>query len=62
MVKSWHLFERDCSLTGHQKVVEVAPCVSMMKNNEQPFVSCCSQLWTHVGLVNGEGLVFRRRG
>ncbi|MDN6003874.1 MAG: pyruvate carboxylase [Enterococcus sp.] len=58
-----HLFERDCSVQRrHQKVVEVAPCISL--NDEQRVRICQAavQLMKHVGYVNAGTVEFLVEG
>lgn len=59
-----HLFERDCSVQRrHQKVVEVAPCVSMNEEQRAAICSAAVQLMAHVGYVNAGTVEFLvRRG
>lgn len=48
-----HLFERDCSVQRrHQKVVEVAPCVSLSTELREKICGSAVQLMKHVGYVN----------
>ena len=48
-----HLFERDCSVQRrHQKVVEVAPCVSLSTELREKICGAAVQLMKHVGYVN----------
>lgn len=54
-----HLFERDCSVQRrHQKVVEVAPCVSMNDQQRQRICDAAVQLMKHVGYVNAGTVEF----
>ncbi|NBA62217.1 pyruvate carboxylase [Enterococcus mundtii] len=54
-----HLFERDCSVQRrHQKVVEVAPCVSMNEQQRQRICDAAVQLMKHVGYVNAGTVEF----
>lgn len=54
-----HLFERDCSVQRrHQKVVEVAPCVSMNDQQRQCICDAAVQLMKHVGYVNAGTVEF----
>lgn len=54
-----HLFERDCSVQRrHQKVVEVAPCVSMDDTMREKICQAAVQLMTHVGYVNAGTVEF----
>ncbi|WP_062805347.1 pyruvate carboxylase [Enterococcus pernyi] len=54
-----HLFERDCSVQRrHQKVVEVAPCVSMNEQQRQRICQAAVQLMKHVGYVNAGTVEF----
>ncbi|MGO3733305.1 MAG: pyruvate carboxylase [Vagococcus sp.] len=58
-----HLFERDCSVQRrHQKVVEVAPCVSLSDNQRQKICDAAVQLMTHVGYVNAGTVEFLVEG
>lgn len=48
-----HLFERDCSVQRrHQKVVEVAPCVSLNDEQRAAICNAAVQLMKHVDYVN----------
>ncbi|MFP1649064.1 pyruvate carboxylase [Enterococcus mundtii] len=54
-----HLFERDCSVQRrHQKVVEVAPCVSMNEQQRQRICDAAVQLMKHVGYINAGTVEF----
>ncbi|MGC6767614.1 pyruvate carboxylase [Enterococcus sp. LJL128] len=54
-----HLFERDCSVQRrHQKVVEVAPCVSMDDVQRKAICDAAVQLMKHVGYVNAGTVEF----
>ncbi|THE10103.1 pyruvate carboxylase [Enterococcus hirae] len=54
-----HLFERDCSVQRrHQKVIEVAPCVSMDDQQRQRICEAAVQLMKHVGYVNAGTVEF----
>lgn len=54
-----HLFERDCSVQRrHQKVVEVAPCVSMNEQQRQKICQAAVQLMKYVGYVNAGTVEF----
>ncbi len=54
-----HLFERDCSVQRrHQKVVEVAPCVSLSTELREKFCGAAVQLMKHVGYVNAGTVEF----
>lgn len=54
-----HLFERDCSVQRrHQKVVEVAPCVSMDEAQREKICQAAVQLMRHVGYVNAGTVEF----
>ncbi|BDQ61354.1 hypothetical protein EfsSVR2332_14320 [Enterococcus faecalis] len=58
-----HLFERDCSVQRrHQKVVEVAPCVSMNEEQRAAICSAAVQLMAHVGYVNAGTVEFLVEG
>ena len=58
-----HLFERDCSVQRrHQKVVEVAPCVSMDTASRQAICAAAVQLMKHVGYVNAGTVEFLVEG
>jgi pyruvate carboxylase len=58
-----HLFERDCSVQRrHQKVVEVAPCVSMNEQQRQAICGAAVQLMKHVGYVNAGTVEFLVEG
>jgi pyruvate carboxylase len=58
-----HLFERDCSVQRrHQKVVEVAPCVSMSEEQRQEICQAAVQLMKHVGYVNAGTVEFLVEG
>ncbi|NJE63282.1 pyruvate carboxylase [Enterococcus durans] len=58
-----HLFERDCSVQRrHQKVVEVAPCVSMNEEQRQRICEAAVQLMKHVGYVNAGTVEFLVEG
>lgn len=54
-----HLYERDCSVQRrHQKVVEVAPCISMSVDFRQKICEAAVQLMKHVGYVNAGTVEF----
>lgn len=54
-----HLFERDCSVQRrHQKVVEVAPCVSMNDAQRKEICEAAVQLMKHVGYINAGTVEF----
>ena len=54
-----HLFERDCSVQRrHQKVVEVAPCVTLSEESRQAICDAAVQLMRHVGYVNAGTVEF----
>ncbi|MEQ3457382.1 pyruvate carboxylase [Enterococcus cecorum] len=54
-----HLFERDCSVQRrHQKVVEVAPCVSLSTEIREKICGAAVQLMKHVGYVNAGTVEF----
>lgn len=54
-----HLFERDCSVQRrHQKVVEVAPCVSLSTELREKICGAAVQLMKHVGYVNAGTIEF----
>ncbi|MFB8537570.1 pyruvate carboxylase [Enterococcus thailandicus] len=58
-----HLFERDCSVQRrHQKVVEVAPCVSLSEEQRQKICEAAVQLMKHVGYVNAGTVEFLVEG
>lgn len=58
-----HLFERDCSVQRrHQKVVEVAPCVSMSTEQRERICQAAVQLMKHVGYVNAGTVEFLVEG
>lgn len=58
-----HLFERDCSVQRrHQKVVEVAPCVSLTSEQRQTICDAAVQLMKHVGYVNAGTVEFLVEG
>ena len=54
-----HLFERDCSVQRrHQKVVEVAPCVSLSTELREKICGAAVQLMKHIGYVNAGTVEF----
>lgn len=54
-----HLFERDCSVQRrHQKVVEVAPCVSISTELRNEMCDAAVQLMKHVGYINAGTVEF----
>ena len=54
-----HLFERDCSVQRrHQKVVEVAPSVSMSDEKRAEICQAAVKLMAHVGYVNAGTVEF----
>lgn len=58
-----HLFERDCSVQRrHQKVVEVAPCVSLDDDQRQEICQAAVQLMKHVDYVNAGTVEFLVEG
>ncbi|MDT2832637.1 pyruvate carboxylase [Vagococcus carniphilus] len=58
-----HLFERDCSVQRrHQKVVEVAPCVSMSEEQREEICQAAVKLMKHVGYVNAGTVEFLVEG
>ena len=58
-----HLFERDCSVQRrHQKVVEVAPCVSMSDQQRVKICDAAVKLMKHVGYVNAGTVEFLVEG
>ncbi|HCM88329.1 MULTISPECIES: pyruvate carboxylase [Vagococcus] len=58
-----HLFERDCSVQRrHQKVVEVAPSVSMSDKQREEICQAAVQLMRHVGYVNAGTVEFLVEG
>ncbi|MEG0474800.1 MAG: biotin carboxylase N-terminal domain-containing protein, partial [Carnobacterium sp.] len=58
-----HLYERDCSVQRrHQKVVEVAPCVSISDDLRNRMCQAAVQLMEHVGYVNAGTVEFLLEG
>ncbi|MBO0447874.1 pyruvate carboxylase [Enterococcus sp. AZ170] len=58
-----HLFERDCSVQRrHQKVVEVAPCVSMNDGKRKEICEAAVQLMKHVKYINAGTVEFLVEG
>lgn len=58
-----HLFERDCSVQRrHQKVVEVAPCISLNDEQREKICQAAVQLMKHVGYVNAGTVEFLVEG
>ncbi|MFI3622160.1 pyruvate carboxylase [Vagococcus fluvialis] len=58
-----HLFERDCSVQRrHQKVVEVAPCVSMSDSQREEICHAAVKLMKHVNYVNAGTVEFLVEG
>lgn len=58
-----HLFERDCSVQRrHQKVVEVAPCISLNTEQREKICQAAVQLMKHVGYVNAGTVEFLVEG
>lgn len=58
-----HLFERDCSVQRrHQKVVEVAPCISLNDAQREKICQAAVQLMKHVGYVNAGTVEFLVEG
>lgn len=58
-----HLFERDCSVQRrHQKVVEVAPCVSLTEEKRLEICNAAVQLMKHVEYVNAGTVEFLVEG
>lgn len=58
-----HLFERDCSVQRrHQKVVEVAPCVSMSDEQREEICQAAVKLMSHVGYINAGTVEFLVEG
>ena len=54
-----HLYERDCSVQRrHQKVVEVAPCISISEELRQKMCQSAVQLMQHVGYENAGTVEF----
>lgn len=54
-----HLYERDCSVQRrHQKVVEVAPCVSISDQLREKICRAAVELMEHVGYVNAGTVEF----
>lgn len=54
-----HLFERDCSVQRrHQKVIEVAPCVSLDHSTRQKICDAAVQLMRSVNYVNAGTVEF----
>lgn len=58
-----HLYERDCSVQRrHQKVVEVAPCVSIPDTLREAMCQAAVQLMEHVHYVNAGTVEFLLEG
>lgn len=58
-----HLFERDCSVQRrHQKVVEVAPCVSLSEEKRMEICNAAVQLMKHVEYINAGTVEFLVEG
>ena len=58
-----HLYERDCSVQRrHQKVVEVAPCVSIPDELRLKMCESAVQLMKHVGYINAGTVEFLLEG
>lgn len=58
-----HLFERDCSVQRrHQKVVEVAPCVSLTEEKRMEICNAAVQLMKHVEYINAGTVEFLVEG
>ncbi|MGY3765326.1 pyruvate carboxylase [Vagococcus vulneris] len=58
-----HLFERDCSVQRrHQKVVEVAPCVSMSESQREEICQAAVKLMKHVNYINAGTVEFLVEG
>lgn len=58
-----HLFERDCSVQRrHQKVVEVAPCVTMSDELREEMCQAAVKLMKHVDYVNAGTVEFLLEG
>lgn len=58
-----HLFERDCSVQRrHQKVVEVAPCVSISQEMRERICQAAIQLMENVEYVNAGTVEFLTSG
>lgn len=58
-----HLFERDCSVQRrHQKVVEVAPCVSLSDEQREKICQAAVQIMKHVGYINAGTVEFLVEG
>ncbi|WEG72897.1 pyruvate carboxylase [Vagococcus intermedius] len=58
-----HLFERDCSVQRrHQKVVEVAPSISLTPSFRSEICEAAVQLMNHVGYVNAGTVEFLVEG
>lgn len=54
-----HLFERDCSVQRrHQKVVEVAPCVTLSEEGRKKICDAAVMLMKHVGYENAGTVEF----
>jgi len=54
-----HLYERDCSVQRrHQKVVEVAPCVTLSDEGRQKICDAAVTLMKHVGYENAGTVEF----
>ncbi|TLG80224.1 pyruvate carboxylase [Vagococcus zengguangii] len=58
-----HLFERDCSIQRrHQKVVEIAPCISLPLALRQEICDAAVQLMKHVAYYNAGTVEFLVEG
>lgn len=58
-----HLYERDCSVQRrHQKVVEVAPCISISQEQREEICSAAVRLMKHVGYTNAGTVEFLVEG
>lgn len=58
-----HLYERDCSVQRrHQKVVEVAPCVSISEELREEICEAAVRLMKHVGYSNAGTVEFLVEG
>ncbi|MCH4167906.1 MAG: pyruvate carboxylase [Streptococcaceae bacterium] len=58
-----HLYERDCSVQRrHQKVVEVAPSISLGEKLRHQICDAAVQLMTHVGYINAGTVEFLVEG
>lgn len=54
-----HLFERDCSVQRrHQKVIEVAPCISLSDEMRQKICTAAADFMRQIGYVNAGTVEF----